>query len=688
MRICYLDEDGRFGGPQQRMLLVAKGLKKNKKISIKFLIPKKDTDIFQNKLKINELSFDKINLTRLSLEPYIFLKYIIFFIYEIFLLYNKIKKDNFDLIQINSTSQFKGALVAFFLNKPSVWVIEDTNFNFIIKNIFYFLAKLANSNIVYTSREVDKYYEIKKRFKQKNTQIFAPVDLYEFNKNKKFKKNVFLDNKIIITSISGIIPIKGALNFVYLVREILKEFSNVCFVLTGQIISSQKRYSRKVIREIKKLPKNKFYLKGLVNNVPEILNSSDLFICTSKSEAGPITVLEAIAMDLPIISTNVGIVPQILKNNTNATILKKNNLNNLIYETKNFLNKNISNPRYFTYKKSLKQKFSHLNISGEYNEFYKKTYDNKNLKTISTFATNFIKFLRNFIAICCIGFVLNFMSSEDNFIKIFISLKINYLLYSILASLVLLVFYCKFFFSILSKITSLRTSFRNFRFIYFSSQLYNFIPFLGLFYRAIRLKKYKLSYSNYLYSYLFINWQFFITFLSFFIIEIIFFYFYFEENIFLNLLIINVSIFLIINIIVISFSKIFIKYNFSNLFKSHILNLSVFLNKNFNLINLKYFFKVSIIIHLLEFIIFYLISLCLNMNLELSQIIVFFIIITIIDFFPITPQNFGFSELSLALIMSNFGFSFTEGALLRLFVRLSNVISVIVLYYSMHLIKK
>ena len=30
MHICYLDEDGRFGGPQQRMLLVAKGLKKKK----------------------------------------------------------------------------------------------------------------------------------------------------------------------------------------------------------------------------------------------------------------------------------------------------------------------------------------------------------------------------------------------------------------------------------------------------------------------------------------------------------------------------------------------------------------------------------------------------------------------------------------------------------------------------------
>ena len=234
----------------------------------------------------------------------------------------------------------------------------------------------------------------------------------------------------------------------------------------------------------------------------------------------------------------------------------------------------------------------------------------------------------------------------------------------------------------------MRTSYENFKYIYFNSQLYNFIPFLGFFYRAFRLKKFNLSYSNYLYSYLFINWQFFIAFLSLFTLEIVFFYFYFEEIIFLKLLIFNVFIFLIINIIVILFSKIFIKYNLANLFNSHILNLSVFLNKNFNLFNLKYFFKVSIIIHLLEFIIFYFISLCLNMNLELYQIIIFFILITIIDFFPITPQNFGFSELSLALIMTNFGFSFTEGTLLRLLVRLSNVIGVILLYLSTHFLKK
>ena len=47
--------------------------------------------------------------------------------------------------------------------------------------------------------------------------------------------------------------------------------------------------------------------------------------------------LEAIAMDLPIITSNVGIVPQIIKNKKSGKILKKNNLENLVKETKKLL---------------------------------------------------------------------------------------------------------------------------------------------------------------------------------------------------------------------------------------------------------------------------------------------------------------------------------------------------------------
>ena len=46
MKICYIDEDGRFGGPQQRMLLVAKALTNKKNVKIKFFLPKNDKKIF------------------------------------------------------------------------------------------------------------------------------------------------------------------------------------------------------------------------------------------------------------------------------------------------------------------------------------------------------------------------------------------------------------------------------------------------------------------------------------------------------------------------------------------------------------------------------------------------------------------------------------------------------------------
>ena len=45
---------------------------------------------------------------------------------------------------------------------------------------------------------------------------------------------------------------------------------------------------------------------GMCNNIPELLANSDIFICSSISEAGPMTVYEAMSMKIPVITTDVG----------------------------------------------------------------------------------------------------------------------------------------------------------------------------------------------------------------------------------------------------------------------------------------------------------------------------------------------------------------------------------------------
>lgn len=57
--------------------------------------------------------------------------------------------------------------------------------------------------------------------------------------------------------------------------------------------------------------------------MPEYYNSIDLYICASKEEGTPNPVLESMACGIPIISTNVGIVPEALGTKQQDFILKE-----------------------------------------------------------------------------------------------------------------------------------------------------------------------------------------------------------------------------------------------------------------------------------------------------------------------------------------------------------------------------
>lgn len=60
------------------------------------------------------------------------------------------------------------------------------------------------------------------------------------------------------------------------------------------------------------------------NQMREFYNSLDLYICASRTEGTPRPVIEAAACGVPIISTDVGIVPELIENNDNGWIVDRN----------------------------------------------------------------------------------------------------------------------------------------------------------------------------------------------------------------------------------------------------------------------------------------------------------------------------------------------------------------------------
>lgn len=57
--------------------------------------------------------------------------------------------------------------------------------------------------------------------------------------------------------------------------------------------------------------------------MPDFYNSIDLYICASKTEGTPLTVLEAMAMGIPVISTDVGLVAEVLGEKGKKYILEE-----------------------------------------------------------------------------------------------------------------------------------------------------------------------------------------------------------------------------------------------------------------------------------------------------------------------------------------------------------------------------
>lgn len=311
IRICSVDEDGRYGGPQVRVLEIEKYIDK-RKFNIEYIIPE-NKKIFENKLKKNNVFFTKINLTRLSKNFYELFNYIYYFIPEILKLIKFFKRNKYDIIQANGVTHFKSILAAKFARIKAVWIIEDSYSPKIIVFLFKLLARFTNCKVIYISKKVFNFYIKNSKIKKENLyEIMSPTDTKFFKKKFIKKKN----NEIIISTISNITKVKGVEIFLESAYKVLKKNPKGKFYFVGGTVKNQENYAKKIqqihLNMEKKISK-KIIFKGMCLNIKNILEKTDIFVCTSNSEGGPIALWEAMSMSIPVVSTKVGGAPQYIK---------------------------------------------------------------------------------------------------------------------------------------------------------------------------------------------------------------------------------------------------------------------------------------------------------------------------------------------------------------------------------------
>jgi glycosyltransferase involved in cell wall biosynthesis len=259
-----------------------------------------------------------------------------------------IKKEKPDIIHLNSSKIGAiGSLAARICRVPKIVFTfhglafnENRNFlaKIIIKKIYWLTILWSHKTIAVSENTKNQLIAIPffKFFKKKIEVVLNDIEKIDFldrNSAREFiseKISANLSNKKIIGTIAELHPIKDLGFLIDSAEKIIAENPETIFVIFGD---GQEK--EKLIKQIldKKINKN-FFLLGFIDNAPKYLLGLDLFVLTSLSEGLSLAILEAKQAGIPIVSTNIGGIPEALGNYELGQLFEKKDSDNFIKKIK------------------------------------------------------------------------------------------------------------------------------------------------------------------------------------------------------------------------------------------------------------------------------------------------------------------------------------------------------------------
>lgn len=324
IRVCNVDEEGRFGGPERRIVQVAKALKQHG-VDTYVVYPKYDSGKFAQELSKAGISSSALNITRLSKEKKVLARYVFYFFVEIYRLCMFFRRHQFDLVHVNGSYQFKVALAAKLAGIPVVWHLNDTKMDSIVKIICTVVAKYCASGFIVAGKRVYDFYIRGNKLEQKPyIEIHAPVNTTVFDpKIVVPEKRVSQTHGRKIVTVSGINPIKGLEYFIEMASNLLRRHNDLVFFIAGAEFSSQRKYYQELKKLISStmLTNNNLMFVGMVDDVPSFLQGADICVFTSVAEASPSAIWESMSMGKAVVTTDVGSVNQYIEDGVSGFIV-------------------------------------------------------------------------------------------------------------------------------------------------------------------------------------------------------------------------------------------------------------------------------------------------------------------------------------------------------------------------------
>lgn len=353
MKILHISGATGWGGNEQQMINVIPELRKFGVENIVFGI---DNSLLQKECELNNIRF--INARKNKLNTFINYRYLKTVV-------NEMKPDLIHLHTSDSLTVFTISDLLFGLKTNTIFSKKGMgNSSSVLSKFKYNYSGISSYFCVSKSVENEFRKILFKKNISKTVVIHDCVSLQiiksdtDYNLRDKF--SIAKDN-LIVGNIANHTKAKDLDTFInvadYVINVVQKK--EVRFVQVGEFTNLTSELLLKV--KEKKLDDYLFFTDKIKNG--NALNSQfDVFLMTSQREGGPTSVLEAMLIGVPVVSTNVGVLPEIIVDNENGFISPVKDYKDLVTKLVLLLSD-----------QALQKKFKEVNkikISNEFNSEY------------------------------------------------------------------------------------------------------------------------------------------------------------------------------------------------------------------------------------------------------------------------------------------------------------------------------
>lgn len=138
------------------------------------------------------------------------------------------------------------------------------------------------------------------------------------------KKGLLPSDRTNVGIVANLQERKGHLDLIEAISRLYpKNLDILVHVIGGDLFGESREQLLKERVEELGLQEN-FVFHGQVDNVRDYLNELDILVCASHEEAFPVSILEAMAFKLPIVSTNVNGIPEAISDGQTGLLISPN----------------------------------------------------------------------------------------------------------------------------------------------------------------------------------------------------------------------------------------------------------------------------------------------------------------------------------------------------------------------------